>query len=535
MGARVVTVNDLLDGHVALDIQCLDRVYLNVYVPTLQTSAQVVAFLSGHLGYPFPSPALFNQIGQRFRRAVASFADANDIPWIKFGKDDDKLAVMTPHLRRQAVTGRSGVAAIGVAQEFQRVWAAAEGKTSTGTPRWSFYKADRRVTCYYFYLWDADFGPAFVKLCAYFPYPGKVWLNGHEWAKRQAAQAGIAFTELSNGFAACDQPDALQAICDRLGAGTIHVFVERWLSRLPLPFDQADRDAGYWWETSMRQIETSRTIVFDAPRHARGFFEALIVDNLDLGRPHNVEIIFGRRVRRDTIGTFRTAIDRRDNGGVLLNVFYRHSRIKQYLKDGRAMRIETVINHSRDLGCNAGLRNLDDLQVKARACNRRILQAERVGQGCVLASPAFERIAHPTVDTAGGRTPALRFGDPRVMALTGALCHTLLAATGFTNKNLRVLIAGLLGSDYRPGQMTYDLRRLRLNGLIRRIPRSNRYMLTDDGIRIAVFYTKVYNRLLNPLTAADQPQAPPELRAALATITHHVDDYATRARLPRPA
>jgi hypothetical protein len=384
-------------------------------------------------------------------------------------------------------------------------------------------------------LWDADFGPAFIKICAYFPYSGKVWINGHEWAKRQATKAGITFTELSNGFAACADPQALQDICDRLGPGTIHVFVERWLARLPLPLGQADQDGGYWWETSMRQVEISRTIVFDAPRHARGFFEALIVDNLDLGRPHNVEIIFGRRVRRDTLGTFRTAIDRRDNGGVLLNVFYRHSRIKQYLKDGRAMRIETVINHPRDLGCQARLHNLDDLQAKARACNRRILQAERVGQSCVLASPAFERIAHPTVDTAGGRTPALRFGDPRVMALTGALCQTLLAATGFTNKSLRALIAGLLGSDYRPGQMTYDLRRLRLNGLIRRLPHSNRYMLTDDGTRIAIFYTKIYNRMLTPLTAANQPQAPPDLRAALATITHHVNDYATRARLPRPA
>ncbi|MER5336761.1 hypothetical protein [Micromonospora sp. NPDC002717] len=535
MAAHVVTVNEVLDGHVALDIQCLDRIYLNAYVPKLQTSSQVVAFLSGHLGFPFPSPALFNRIGQRFRRAVATYAEANDIPWIKFGKDDDKLAVMRPHLARQAATGRSGVAGIGVAQEFQRVWAATEGTTSTGTPRWSFYKADRRVTCYYFYLWDDDFGPAFVKVCANFPYPGKIWINGHERAKRQASKAGLRFTELSNGFAACDQPQALQDICDRLGPGTINVFVQRWLARLPLPIGEADRDAGYWWETSMRQVEVSRTIVFDAPRHARGFFEALIADNLDLGRPHNVEIIFGRRVRRDTLGTFRTAIDRRDNGGVLLNVFYRHSRIKQYLKDGRAMRIETVINTPRDLGCQARLHNLDDLQTKARACNRRILDAERVGQGCVLASPAFERIAHPTVDPAGGRTPALRFGDPRVMALTGALCHTLLAATGFTNKNLRVLIAGLLGSDYRPNQMTYDLRRLRLNGLIRRLPRSNRYMLTDDGIRIAIFYTKIYNRLLVPLTAADQPQAPPDLRAALASITRHVNDYATHARLPQAA
>jgi hypothetical protein len=194
-------------------------------------------------------------------------------------------------------------------------------------------KADRRVGVYYFYLWDIDFGPAFIKICTYVPYPAKLWLHGHEWATQQAARAGIGFTELSNGFAATDDPVVLQAICDRLGPGTITVFVQRWLSRLPLPFDDQDRDAGYWWETSMRQIETSRTIVFDAPRHARGFFEALIADNLDLGRPHNIEIILGRRVRRDTAGTFRTAIDRRDNGGVILNVFYQHSRIKQYLKD----------------------------------------------------------------------------------------------------------------------------------------------------------------------------------------------------------
>jgi hypothetical protein len=535
MVQRVVTVNDVLDGHVALDIECLDRIYLNAYVPILQTSARVVAFLSGHQGFPFPSPVLFRQLGERFRKAVASFAEANGIAWVRFGKGEAKLEVMAPHLARQAGTGRPGVAAIGVAQEFQRVWTAYEGKTSTGTPRWSFVKTGRRVTCYYFYLWDEGFGPAFVKVCAYFPYPAKIWVNGHEWVKRQAARAGIGVTALSNGFAACDDPVALQEICDRLQPGTIEVFAQRWLHRLPLPFGPADQRAGYWWEISMRQVEVSRTIVFDAPRHARGFFEALVAGNLDIGRPHNVEIISGRRIRRGTWGTFRTAIGRRDNGGVIVNVFCKHSRIKQYLKDGRAMRIETVINAPRDLGCIARLPNLEALQAKARAANRRILDAERAGQGTVLASPAFERIAHPSVDAEGRRTPALRFGDPRVMALAGALCQTLLAATGFTSKNLRVLIAGLLGSAYTPGQMTYGLRRLRLNGLIRRLPHTNRYVLTEDGIRIAVFYTKIYNRLLVPLTAANQPQAPPELRAALRTIDQHIDGYITRARLSSAA
>ena len=537
--ARVVTAGELLDGHTVLDIECLDRIYLNAYVPVLQSSGQVVAFMTQHLGKPIPSPALMEHIGTRFRRAVESYATSNGIPWVRFGKDDRKISVMQPHIAAQAATGRSGVAAIGVSQEFQRVWSAYQRDTQTAAPQYTFAKADRRVTCYYFYLWDEDFGPAFVKVCAYFPYPAKIWVNGHEWAKRQALKAGIGFTELANGFASCDDPAGLQEICDRLQPGTIEVFAQRWMHRIPMPFGPADRDAGYWWEISMRQVEVSRTIVFDAPRRARWFFEALIGDNLDIGRPENVEIIFGRKIRRDTPGTFRTAIDRPvigpDAGGVVLNIFYKHSRVKQYLKEGRAMRIETVINAPRDLGCNARLPNLGDLQGKARAVNRRILEAERAGQATVLASPAFERIAHPSTDADGRRTPALRFGDPRVTALAGALCATLTAATGITNKSLRALMTGLLHAPYAPGQMTYDLRRLRLAGLIRRIEHTNRYALTPDGIKFAVFYTKLHNRLLRPLMAADQPQAPPELRQALRTLNQHVDDYINRARLGKAA
>jgi hypothetical protein len=266
-------------------------------------------------------------------------------------------------------------------------------KTASRTP--SFTKQQRRVTVFYVYLWDDDFGPAFIKLCSYFPYPIKVWVNGHEWAKRQATKAGIGFTELAGGFAACDDPAALQAICDRLGPGTIRVFFQRWISRLPLPLSAADRDAGFWWDLTMRQVETSRTIVLDAPRHARAFFEALVADNLDLGRPEHVEIIFGRHRGRKAGGVFKTAIDRHTSG-VTINVFYKHSRAKQYLKDGRALRIETVINDADDIGLKRLLPNLDDLQAKARAINQRLLdtQAGRPGHGPCESSLCADRAVH---------------------------------------------------------------------------------------------------------------------------------------------
>jgi hypothetical protein len=536
--ASVVTINDVLDGHMGLDIECLDRIYLNGYVPNLQVGGQVVTFLTRHLGKPVPSPAVFEQIGDRFRRAVTKFAAVGEIPVVRFGKDDRKIDVMRPYQDRLTATGRCGVAATGVAQEFQPVWTAYQRDTrATDLPQFTFAKAQRRVSCYYFYVVDEQFGSGFVKICSYFPYPIKVWVNGHEWAKRQATMAGIAFTELSNGFAACDDPAGLQAICDRLGPTQIQAFCHRWLDALPTPLSGADEVGGYWWEFSMRQIETSRTIVFDAPRYARSFFEALVADNLDVGRPDTVELVFDRRIvngrKRATQGVFKTKVVTR-GVDVTVNAFYRHSRIKQYLKDGRALRIETVINSPTDLRVNRRLTNLDELQGKARAINARLLDAERVGQGCVLASPAFARVAHPSVED-GRRAPALRFGDPRVMALAGALATCVHAVTGLSNRSLRALMTGLLDAPYTIGQASYDLRRLRLKGLITRQPHSNTYTLTPDGLRVAIFYTKVHNRVLVPLLAADQPPAPAPLRQALHTIDQHLNDYLARAHLPAAA
>ncbi len=538
MAKRPVTVNDLLDGQVALDLECPDRVYLNGYVPNLQVPGQVVLFLTRHLGNPIPSPALMDQIGQRFRRAVDSYARANHIPVVRFTKGQRKVEVMRRHLDRAAASGRSQVAAIGWAQEYAQVAWARTWHTATGVPQFAFGRAQRRVSCVYFYLWDEQMGATFVKVCTYFPYPMKIWVNAHEWAKRQAVAAGIGFTALSNGFASTDDPAGLQAICDRFGPGAVRVFAERWWARLPLPLTPADRAAGYWWDLSMRQVEFSRTVVFTAPRHARTFFETLIADNLDLGRPDQVEVIFGRRtrrpkrskrrstgqIRRPTPEVFKTVIDRA-NQGVTVNIFFKHSRAKQYLKDGRAMRIETVVNDTTDLGVLRRLEHFDELSAKARAINHRIVEAERVGQGSVLASPAFERIAHPSVED-GRRAPALRFGDPRVQALAGALAHTLSAAVGITNRSLRAQMPALLdGGRYTTSQASYDLTRLRVKGLIERLPGRNVYHLTPAGQRFAVFYTKLHNRLLRPLMAADRPPAPLPLRQALRVIDRHIDDY----------
>ena len=210
----------------------------------------------------------------------------------------------------------------------------------------------------------------------------------------------------------------------------------------------------------MRQVEVSRTLVFDDPRRARRFFEALVADIVSIGRPQEVAVVFARQVRKTTKEPFSTRVFC-PGTEVKMDFRYKHSRVKQYLKEGRAYRIETVINKPSDLGLLARLCHLPELIDKARQVNHRVLMIERAGQGGAIGTALFERI-HQPYNREGQRTGALRFGDPRAMALAGAVCCVVHAVTGFSNKSLRGLVAGLLGADDNVHQMTYDLRRLRV-------------------------------------------------------------------------
>ena len=186
------------------------------------------------------------------------------------------------------------------------------------------------INHFYFYLFDPEWGPAFIKTNAYAPFPAWIYLNGHEWAKAQCDKAGISYESLDNGFRSCAEPKKLQAICDRLGSGAVHSFFWRWCHRLPSLFTPSDLRHGYVYELAFRQFEVSDTRVFDRPQAGRAFFEGLIRDHLDIGRPDRVAMIFERKVSSRTPGAFRTKVITR---GVDPQVccYYKSSRLKQYL------------------------------------------------------------------------------------------------------------------------------------------------------------------------------------------------------------
>jgi hypothetical protein len=526
------SVAAILRDRVTLEVESIDRMYLNVYVPKLQTPSGAVWFFRGHRGATFASSALMAPISRAFVSGIEQYANTPGIPVVTFTsgqrKDDVAQAYRAKH------SGAEGVVFIGKAQETVRVYRTEKRRHSETGQAYPWIVASRTpVNQYYFYCQDEDFGPFFLKFSSYFPYDAKLCLNGHEYAKRQLAREGIAYEALDNGILRCADSARLQAICDGLTADKIEALVRKWLARLPHPFSSDDQAAGYTYDLSIWQAEFSLTQVWDRPLTGRVFFEQVIRENLDLGRPDHVQLIFDRRVTKRTPGRFRTRVITQ---GVTpsLHIDYKHSRVQQYHKEGRALRTETTINHPRDFGIGKRLCHLPALRQIGFQANRRLLNVECVSHDGAIGVETFQRVTQP-VAVEGQRAAALRFGDPRVQAVLHALVLFCLLPNGFCNQDLRPALAALLGwppDQLTPGRMTYELRRLRLHGLIERLAGTYRYRLTDAGLRIALCFTRTYARVLQPgLAQAHSPPQAVSLAQYLHTLTGEIDHLVEQAHL----
>jgi hypothetical protein len=524
----------LQQEHVVLELECIDRMYLNAYVPKLTSEGGIAAFCRGYLGHRFASTKQAVAMTQAFVKSIEAFLQREGLELIRFQKGQRKDDVLQQKLRR--FQKPEGVIFVGVAQEKVRVpRTTRKACPGGGTIPWIIYST-AMVNVYYFYCRDQDFGPFFLKFCSYFPYSAKLCLNGHEYLKCQLAQRGIAFQALDNGLLACADLPAAQRLCDGLSDTKIDAFFRKWLARLPHPYSAQDRRAGYRYDLSVLQAEFSLTQVWDRPVHGRCFFEEVIRENIDLGRPEQVQLIFARKMQRKTAtdGRCRTRIV---TEGVVpsLHVYYKNTHLKQYHKrqpQGAGLRTETTINNTYDFRVGRRLKNLAALRQIGFAANRRVLQVEQLTHDCHIGAQAFDQLQKPA-EVDGQHVSALPFGQERVQALLTVLLLFCLQPQGFRNRQLRPLLAQLLGlaeSQIRPGRMSYDLRRLRLHGLIERLPKTQRYRLTPFGLKTALFYSRAYQRLVRRgLSELHHPHPLPSstLAADYAKFQNALDAYVT--------
>jgi hypothetical protein len=327
------SVAELQREHVGLELECIDRMYLNAYVPQLTSEAGVAGFVRGYLGHRFASTKAVAQMTQGFVESIMQFGLDQQIDLVRFKKGQRKDDVMQRRLRAFKKKHQEGVVFIGVAQEKARVpRTVRKAFGDGGTIPWIDYSS-ANVNFYYFYCLDEDFGPFFIKFCSYFPYTAKLCINGHEYLKCQLNRRGIEYEALDNGISWCEDLAAAKRICDRFDQQKIEAFFRKWLRRLPHPFSAQDRRAGYRYDLSILQAEFSLTQIWDQAVSGRCFFEEIIRENIDLGRPEQVQLIFSRKMNKSTVadGRCRTRII---TEGVIpsLHIYYKSTHSKQYHK-----------------------------------------------------------------------------------------------------------------------------------------------------------------------------------------------------------
>ena len=522
-------VAEILQKHVTFELEAIDRMYLNAYVPSLQTGGGFVWFVKTQLGARVPSTMMVAPMSQRFVEAIERFVETQGIDLVTFEKGQRKDDVAQQYLA--AFEGEEGVLFVGKAQEKASVFRTEKRRDAHGKKYPWIIRSTAMPNHYYVYILDRDFGPLFIKFCSYFPYAAKLCLNGHEWLKRQLTHRGIPFEPLDNGIRSSNDAGRVQRIADTLDAAKIEAVFRKWLRRLPHPFAPAHRAAGYRYQLSILQSEFALTQVLDRPVTGRCFFEEVIRENLDIGRPDQMQLIFNRRVTRRTPGSFRTRVL---TEGVVpsLHVQYKKSKVKQYHKEGQALRTETTINDTYDFAIGRALRNLPALREIGFAANRRLLRVESLSHDCLIGEDRLHAVTSPVVVHAQ-RAAGLRFGDPRVHALMQALCLFALAPTGFRHRELRDYLAQLQGRDpntYPAGSMTYDLRRLRLHRLIERVPASHRYRITPVGAQVAMFYARLYTRALRPASSL-QPSGSTRAQRAFDRLDAALADFLEEVKL----
>ena len=367
-----------------------------------------------------------------------NFSQRNGVDLVCFGKGERKDDRAPDYLGRHS--GGEGVLFVDKAQEKARVLrTVARTDPMTGLRRTALAAPTAMPNAFCFYLVDEDFGPLLLKFRSSFPYNDELCLNGHEFPKRHLARQGVAFEPLDNGLLSCAGPDRIPAIVIALAPARIDALPRKWLARLPHPFTPQGGRAGERYKLSILQAELSLTQVFDRPQQGRVLLQEILRENLDIGRPDRVQLVFDWRVTKLTPSGFRTHV-LTSGTDASLHFDYKRTHVKQHFKEGRALRTETAVNNACDFGIGRKLKNLDDTKTVGFQANRRLLRVERLSHDCTLGVSRFADL-HAARTAEGRPVPALRFGDPRVLALLGSLLAFRLLPEGFDSRQLRESVA----------------------------------------------------------------------------------------------
>jgi len=502
---------------------------LNAVVQPMQRPALIVGYLDKCKHVPSITRAYFRQVSEDYHRFVGQLASTHGVPIVEPPKRVRREDWVEPFYK--AFGRRFGIVVILKSRENARV--AVSYPTPSGGNRLEV--CTRFVWQYYFYLRDQDWGRMFLRICPYFPFNARVCLNQHEWLARQLDHAGIRVHQAANAFVQCADPERLQQLADGLTPGDLDGPVQRWLHELvPFYTSEPDRTSDRVYRLFSSQVEYCTNLVFRERAALDRMAERLLDLNRTIGRPDKLSTVFGYRITKAYRGGLKTQIADHHLGNPVIRSEYKDSSIKQYVRDHRVLRTEVTSYNTPDLGVGKSIRNLPQLRRVMKGINDRYLAIQQDVLETYVDRGQLARLHQPTITASGRRTPGLKLDDPRLLAVMQALtCFVHLARAGrFRTRDLHQTAAAALGmttTTYRLGQLRYDLAKLRAKGLVLKVPKTQTYRVTPQGMRICVLFLKLSHRVYAPFAAAAlRPLAhdaalPDPRRARLDTLYAGVD------------
>jgi hypothetical protein len=491
-------------GLIRFGYHCFDRIVCNVYIPRFYHMGSVVRFLKDRRQAAALTPAFFRQISATYHQWVVEQAQHAGIPMVDAPtKVDIPTKASGTKIRRhewvqpyfEQLGARPGTAVILKAREPAHVVVSSRNQ--------HLQRAVRFINLYYFYLNDPQCGPMFLRVSPYFPFNAQICLNGNEYLAQQCRRQGLALRQEDNAVVDCDQPERLQELADTLSAATINQALERALGQWLNFFTPEERAAGYRHQAFVAQVEYCDNLIFHQRAAVNRLFERLLDHNRSIGRPDKLAIIFGRPSFHPDTRTGQTHVKITRLRTPVISSSFQQTSLKQYVKSNVLLRTESASYQLRNLALRKSVEHLDKVRHTLHTSNQRYLNIQQDVLATYVDRGQLQKLRQPTISSTGRRTPGLRLEDLRLLALWQALTcfiHALGHGTFRTRDLLPEAQRVLNQPDYKLSQLRYDLGKLRGKGLVQRLPNRQCYELTSEGFRLAVFYSKIYHRLLAPLT-----------------------------------
>lgn len=478
--------------------RCFDRILLNGLMQSFQRPERVVGFFTKYRQlYPVSQPVL-KDIARQYEYWVTARAKAWGAPIVEPPDHQRRDDVVECYFRQGDA---DQVVVILKAREPARILMAI-GKDD----RWHLEYAWRWVNQYNFYLLDREWGRMFVRVCPYFPFSARGCLNQHHWLANRLAAEGIAFRQCGNAFLTCRDPRRLQHLADALTPHDLARCAQKWLRALTPFFTPSERRAEAWHRLFLSQVEYCDNLIFHRRAALDGLGDRLFDANRTLGQPTKLATIFGRKVTKRSRGKRETLIEDLDLPNPVIRSYYRHSSIKQYVRDHLLLRTEATSNNVANFGVPKAIEALPRLRTAMAAVTDRYLTVQQDILETFVDRGQLRQLAEPTRLPNGKRIPGLKLDHPRQLAVMHALVRFAHIAAGdtFTTRDLHAPTAAALDTttdQYRLTAVRYDLSKLRAKGLVERVPHSRRYRLLPHGYAICLLFLKRFERVYAPLTA----------------------------------